>query len=183
MGSTVGPPARIELADGIGLQRHHPAHAPGFVAAIAASMDELVAWMPWASPASVDVEAQRRRMEEAVARWDSGIERSYTLLSPGGEVIGSVGLHDRVGPGALEIGYWLHTAWTGRGVMTSAVGAVTAAGLAVAGIGRIEIHCDEANVRSAAIPARLGYRLDRVEDDAVQAPAETGRSMVWVFPP
>ena len=51
------------------------------------------------------------------------------------------------------------------------------------GLGRVEIHCDEANHRSAAIPRRLGYRLDRVEDDAIAAPGESGRSMVWVFPP
>ena len=44
----------------------------------------------------------------------------------------------------------------------------------------MEIHCDEANVRSAAVPRRLGYRLDRIEDDEVTAPAETGRSMVWI---
>ena len=44
----------------------------------------------------------------------------------------------------------------------------------------MEIHCDEANVRSAAVPRRLGYRLDRIEDDDVTAPGEIGRSMIWV---
>jgi RimJ/RimL family protein N-acetyltransferase len=48
---------------------------------------------------------------------------------------------------------------------------------------RVEIHCDEGNVRSQGVPTRLGYRLARVEDDGVQAPAEVGRSMIWVFPP
>ena len=45
---------------------------------------------------------------------------------------------------------------------------------------RVEIHCDEANVRSAAIPERLGYRLDRIEDDEIATPGETGRSMIWI---
>jgi RimJ/RimL family protein N-acetyltransferase len=48
---------------------------------------------------------------------------------------------------------------------------------------RVEIHCDEANVRSAAVPRRLGYRLDRIEDDRVSAPGDLGRSMIWVWPP
>jgi len=33
---------------------------------------------------------------------------------------------------------------------------------------------------SAAVPRRLGYRLERIEPDEVLAPAETGRSMIWV---
>jgi RimJ/RimL family protein N-acetyltransferase len=48
------------------------------------------------------------------------------------------------------------------------------------GIDRVEIHCDEANTRSAAVPQRLGYRLDRIQDVGVQAPFEIGRGMVWI---
>jgi len=46
----------------------------------------------------------------------------------------------------------------------------------------VEIHCDKANVRSQAVPRRLGYHLDRIEADDIKAPAEIGRSMVWIFP-
>ena len=53
----------------------------------------------------------------------------------------------------------------------------------VDGVSRVEIHCDEANVRSAAVARRLGYRLDRIEPDVVSAPGDLGRSMIWVSPP
>ena len=43
----------------------------------------------------------------------------------------------------------------------------------------VEIHCDEANVASQAIPRRLGYRLEAIEDRAITAPGEVGRHMVW----
>ena len=42
------------------------------------------------------------------------------------------------------------------------------------------IVCDEANLRSAAIPQRLGYTLDRVETRAAEAPGETGRMQIWI---
>ncbi|MEZ0096298.1 hypothetical protein [Streptacidiphilus sp. EB129] len=49
---------------------------------------------------------------------------------------------------------------------------------------RERFHCalrwPQANVRSAAVPRRLGYRLDRIEGDGVKAPAESGRGMVWI---
>jgi RimJ/RimL family protein N-acetyltransferase len=44
---------------------------------------------------------------------------------------------------------------------------------------RVEIHCDEANQRSAAVPARLGYRLAEVVDHERMTPGETGRRLVW----
>jgi len=57
---------------------------------------------------------------------------------------------------------------------------LTDAALAIDDVDRVEIHCDQANVRSAAVPERLGYRLDRIEDDEIVVPGETGRSMIWV---
>jgi RimJ/RimL family protein N-acetyltransferase len=97
-------------------------------------------------------------------------------------VVGAAGLHRRIGPRAIEIGYWVHVDHTGRGIATRVAAALTEAALALPDVDRVEIHCDRANVRSAAIPRRLGYRLERIEDDDVTAPAETGRSMVWVHP-
>ena len=91
------------------------------------------------------------------------------------------GLHDRLGGGGLEIGYWLAPAATGRGLMTRIAGHLTDLALAFDGIERVEIHCDAANSKSAAIPERLGYRLDRIIDsDRPQAPGDTGRDMIWV---
>ena len=41
--------------------------------------------------------------------------------------------------------------------------------------------CDEANDRSRRIPERLGFGLDRTEDVVIEAPAETGRRLIWVI--
>jgi RimJ/RimL family protein N-acetyltransferase len=48
-------------------------------------------------------------------------------------------------------------------------------------IEEVDIHCDEANLASAAIPRRLGFRLAQIVDDEVDAPAESGRTMKWVM--
>ncbi|MEA2671278.1 MAG: hypothetical protein QOG45_1498 [Chloroflexota bacterium] len=53
--------------------------------------------------------------------------------------------------------------------------------LAIPGVSRVEIHCDAANHASAGVARRLGFRLDRVVDNAVRTPAETGRAMIWVL--
>ena len=105
------------------------------------------------------------------------------MTLPGdGAIVGGCGLHRRVGEGGLEIGYWVHVDHGRRGIATALARALTDAALALPDVDRVEIHCDEANVRSAAVPRRLGYRLDRIDDDEVTAPAEIGRSLIWVRP-
>jgi RimJ/RimL family protein N-acetyltransferase len=165
------------------LRRPELDDADAIAEAVAASLTELVRWMPWASAAAADPAMQRRRLEDVVAHWDDGSDFSYVVTADDGAVIGGMGLHARLGPGALEIGYWLRTDYTGRGIATACAAALTNAALALGGITRVEIHCDQANQRSAAIPRRLGYRLDRVEPDEVAAPGEIGQSMIWVYPP
>jgi RimJ/RimL family protein N-acetyltransferase len=171
-------PDRVD-AGAVVLRRHRLEDAPALVDAIDASFEHLHPWMPWAAepPSLADQEAVVAAM---AGQWDTGEAYVYGIHDRDGAVLGTVGLHARVGPRALDIGYWLHAGHTGKGVATRAAGALTDAGLALPGVDRIEIHCDVANTASAAIPERLGYRLDRVEDHEREAPAETGRRMIWV---
>jgi RimJ/RimL family protein N-acetyltransferase len=146
-----------------------------------ASLEHLRPFLPWAKPEAVTIEAEREWTRHAEAQWDAGAEYIYLLRqADGGPVLGSFGLHRRLEANAIEIGYWLHVDYTGRGYATAAAGALTQAGLALAGIEWVEIHTDVANTASAAIPQRLGYQLDRVIDHAIDSPSETGRRQVWV---
>jgi len=95
-------------------------------------------------------------------------------------LVGAIGLHRRVGDAGIEIGYWIAEAQTRRGFGTAAAEALTAVALELPGVRRVEIHCDEANAASAAIPRKLGYRLDRVIAHEPEAPGESGRRMIWV---
>ena len=62
----------------------------------------------------------------------------------------------------LELGYWLRSAKTGNGIMTEAVNALTRYAFEIVGAKRLEIQCDKENVKSRAVPERLGYKLDAV---------------------
>lgn len=71
--------------------------------------------------------------------------------------MGGTGLHPRVGPGALEIGYWISVRHVGRGYATEAAAALTRVAFEVHGVERMEIRCDPRNEASAAVPRKLGY--------------------------
>ncbi len=148
--------------------------------AIVASFEHLNPWMRWlAEPPTLD---HQRAYGEAVATsWPTrGGDFAYGIFDPNGTVLGAIGLHDRIGPAALEITYWCHVAHVGRDVITRSATVLTEIALSLPGIDRVEIRCDAANLRSAAVPRRLGYRLDRTEPRERRAPADSGRALFWV---
>ena len=177
----VYPPEHIEI-DEFHLRRYTRDDALALHETIKASYDELHPWMPWCVQ-PVKIEDQVDFIERGFLAWATGRAFDYRISAADGAQIGSISLMDRIGPGGLEIGYWLRTDVTGGGIITRAVRRLAEIGLGLPEITRIEIHCDAANVRSAAVPKRLGYRLDTIlERVEPKAPGETERQMVWVTP-
>lgn len=171
-------PERVEL-DGLVVRRLLLDDLDTRYRAILASHDHLRPWMAWAAEPPTEQE-HRERFQRAVL-WPSGRTYHFGIFDEqGAALFGMAAVHDRLGPGAVEIGYWCHIDHVGRGVITRSVGELTRILLRLPQVDQVEIRCDEANVRSAAVPERLGYRLDRFEDREVRAPAESGRDMVWI---
>ena len=165
----------------VDLRRWHPDDAAALAAAVIESQEQLRPWMPWADHYDEDRAAEFLR--DCAAHWSSGSDFNYAITI-GGQIVGSAGLHDRVGAGGLEIGYWVHSDWTGRGIATDATAALTKAALALPGISRVEIYHDAANAASGRIPAKLGYaRLGERPSRGLwpPAPGETGTDVVWQF--
>lgn len=153
------PPKRIERQRLV-LRCWEAADAQLFESALRDSREHIGAWIPpaWDEPSELD--AIVRRLEQFRAEFHAGIGFVYAMLdATETKVLGEAGLMPRIGPGALEIGYWVHVDHVGRGLATEATHALTLAGLALPEVDRIEIHCDPANVPSAAVPRRLGYHL------------------------
>jgi RimJ/RimL family protein N-acetyltransferase len=174
------PPEEVE-AGPVLLRRLRAEDALPLAAAVRASMDHLRPWMGWLTPDAGEVATRQAWIAEAGAMWDAGSDYVYAILVVAEAVLaGTIGLHRRVGEGGIEIGYWVSAGHTRRGYATAASAALTATALALPGVTRVEIHCDMVNAASAGVPRKLGYRLDRTESHVPQAPAESGRRMIWV---
>ena len=172
-GRGVLAPEEVEN-DGVVLRRLTAADAAAVSRAATESLEHLRPWMPWATPEGTSFEAQRERLEGPASSWNSGSGYEYGMFLPDGTLVGGCGLHRRIGPSALEIGYWVHVDHTRRGIATAAAGALTGVGFSLRGIERMEIHCDEANLASAAVPPKLGYRLTGTIEHEPEAPGEVG---------
>ena len=149
--------------------------AGALLAAIERSLPELRRFMPWAMEVPT-IHSVETFLEGVV----SGTPMGFGLYEAGGALVGGFGLHDRRGPGILEMGYWVRSDRAGRGYATAAARALTGAAFERASdVDRIEIRCDPANLASGAIPRKLGYRLVDDVDVPVEAEAQTGRQLVW----
>jgi RimJ/RimL family protein N-acetyltransferase len=156
------PPYRI-VTDRLVVRCWQPADAAALKEAIDASLDHLRPWMPWAwnEPESVALKMQRVRRFRG--NFDLGLDFVYGIFDRDeSRVLGGSGLHTRAGEGALEIGYWVRADSTGMGLITESSAALTRAAFELCGVDRVEIHCDPANTRSAAVPIRLGYTEEGV---------------------
>jgi RimJ/RimL family protein N-acetyltransferase len=174
------PPERVE-AGPVVVRRVHTTDAGAIAAAVSTSLDYLQPWMPWATPEAAERASQLARVAEADHNWESGIGYVYSVLTADrGTLVGEIALHRRPADASIEMGYWIAASQAGRGYGTSASRALTAVALALPGVDRVEIHCDAANVASAAIARKLGYKLDRIEERHPEAPGESGRLMIWV---
>lgn len=171
------PPAEL-AAGGVLLRRRAEGDLEAVHEAVVASLPELRAWMPWA--AGYDEASAREYVQTTTAAWERGEEFAYAVVDPtDGTVVGGAGLHRRIGPGGLEIGYWVRTDRTGRGVATRAAAALAAAALALPGVTHVEIHHDEANPASGAVARKLGFHEVARAPGKPEAPAESGVEVRW----
>ena len=132
-------------------------------AAICESIEELRPWMPWAQqPPTIDESEENVRVAR-LKFLDRSDLRLHIFYRETGEFIGASGLH-RIDweTRKFEIGYWIRTSQSGKGLMTEAVEGIANFAIRSLLANRIEIRCDSLNTRSARIAERLGFTLEGV---------------------
>jgi RimJ/RimL family protein N-acetyltransferase len=161
----------------------NPSDAVLLKEAIDSSLDHLRPWMPWAEQEPTEVEAKVELLRSFRGRFDLGQDFTYGILDPDEKrVLGGTGLHTRIGQGALEIGYWIRADCINRGLATEVAAALTRVAFEVNQVNRVEIHCDPSNVRSAAVPRKLGFTHEATLRQRVPGcGGELRDEMIWTL--
>ena len=166
------------VAGSLTIRSWHEADAEGLSEAIAASIDHLHPFLPWVAAEPLSLAERRAQIARWTAEADAGGDEVVGLFLDH-RVVGGSGLHRRIGPGGLEIGYWVHVDFTRRGIASAASRALTAYAFAMPDIDRVEIHHDAGNIASEGVPRGLGFRLVGEQAQDAKAPAETGVHRIW----
>jgi ribosomal-protein-serine acetyltransferase len=153
---------------------------PSFQQAVLENLDHLRPWMPWVATEPVPIEERAALVERWARAADEGTDWMVGIFLDG-LVAGSAGLHQRRGPGVLEIGYWVHRSFTGRGIATLTSYLLTEFAFGNEKTDAVEIWHDSANVRSGVVPRRLGYEFvdERPADPGGGSPGDAGTDYRW----
>lgn len=123
---------------------------------VKASMPELIPWMPWCHPGYAITET-RNWLEAQVEAFKDGTAFEFAIESPSGRHIGACGLNgiDRANRRA-NLGYWVRSDVSGRGVATAAVLLLRDWGFAHTDLMRMEIVVAVENLASLRVAEKAG---------------------------
>ncbi|MDU0154651.1 GNAT family N-acetyltransferase [Bacillus cabrialesii] len=126
--------------------------------AIRDSFSELKAWLPFAQelPTVEETEINLRNAHINFLKRESFRFLIFDKASNNFIGITSLQRIDWTIP-KCEIGYWVNTKFGGNGNMTEAIKKLATFGLHNIKFRRIEIRCESTNLKSRAIPEKLGF--------------------------
>ena len=126
--------------------------------AVAESRDHLRPWLPFAD-AHQTIEESRDWIIHTMVQWLLREELAMGIWDAASKrYLGGTGYHPHNwDTGYFEIGYWIRASEEGHGYITEAVRWLANYAFDTLKANRLEIRCDEQNVRSAAVPRRLGF--------------------------
>ncbi|MEZ4862538.1 MAG: GNAT family N-acetyltransferase [Caldilineaceae bacterium] len=145
------------------LRGPRPGDTAEFHTAFVESLPALRPWFTWAT-FTPTLETSAAFVENSHGGFQDRHQLDWFLFLQNTQTfIGVVSLHS-AGTMFMDwsratqlLSYWLRTGYTGHGYMTEAVSVIVDLAFALANINRLEIHCNVANTRSAAVAKRLGF--------------------------
>jgi ribosomal-protein-serine acetyltransferase len=115
----------------------------------------LARWMPWAAAQTLEDTREFIRTSRRQLGDNQGFQVAMVI---DGRIAGVLGFHRLNWPNrSTSIGYWIAEHAQGHGTVTEAARALTDYAFETWKLNRVEIRAGVENVRSRAIPERLGF--------------------------
>jgi RimJ/RimL family protein N-acetyltransferase len=125
-------------------------------------MEEIAKWMPWCHTDYSYTDCYKW-IELSVRKWAKGDEYSFAITDiESGSIIGGCGLN-RINEsrGQANLGYWVHSAWTGRGIATEAAYLTVRFGFDTLKLHMINVMVAIENKASIRVADKLGAHKRR----------------------
>lgn len=169
------------ITDRLLIRCYHPGDAQMLLEAITNSLDHLKKWMPWARTEPSSLDSKKELLKKFEHEYVQKIDYNFGIFNRQQDtLIGSAGLHTRIGPKSREIGYWINSRYLNKGYATESTKALIKVGFEYHQIDNIEIHCDPKNIASQKIPKKLGFDLTDIrKSNATRPDGKPRDTMIW----
>lgn len=134
-------------------------HCEEFFALVKKNLERLLVWSPWISEVET-VEKTRIFIRKKLQRFADGNGFTAGFFQKN-LLIGLIALEYIDWANRMtEIGYWLDSEAEGKGLITKACPILIDYAFKELKMNRVQIRCASENVRSRAIPEKLGFRQE-----------------------
>lgn len=144
-------------------------HAEAIFALVDANRGHLRQWLPW-----VDAEVSPKEVRDYIRKMREKFAAGTGLVTGvwfQGRLVGAIGFVNlELESRWAEIGYWLDAQAQGQGIITRSCRALINYAFDDLQLNRIVIRCAEGNLKSRAIPEKLGFQLEGQL-----------RQMIWLY--
>ena len=150
------------LEAGITIRPYRVEDAPALYEAAIASVEEIRPFMPWCHE-GLTVEQARAWIEDHVTAFESRMAFEFVIMAADGSVLGSCGVNqiDEVKHRG-NLGYWVRTSATGRGVATAAIQQVVRWVFENTNLDKLEVVVSTRNAASIRAAEKAGATREGV---------------------
>lgn len=146
----------------ITIRHYRETDAPEVCEAVRESLSELMPWMPWCHPqySERDAVSWIRATLDGLA---TGSLYDFAVFDADGRYVGGCGVNQiRHAESLANLGYWVRSSRTGRGIGSAAVLKVAEWTWQHTALDRLEIVAAVDNLRSQRVAEKVGARYERI---------------------
>lgn len=149
------------ISDDLELRLLEPRYSEDVFKEIEKNREYLSKWFPWVEKTNSS-EDTRAFINFELQRFANNNGFSTGIFYKD-KYIGNIGIHDiNWNLKMTSIGYWLSSDYQGLGIMTTCCKEILKHGFNLMGLNKIEVRARIDNVKSIAIPVRLGFKQEGV---------------------
>ncbi|UCH42166.1 MAG: GNAT family N-acetyltransferase [Dehalococcoidales bacterium] len=175
----------IEITDGfITLRPYQMSDIDSLYEAVRESITEVSLWMPWCH-SEYSIEESTTWVEGLPERWEMGTSFDFAITkAKNGQYCGGCGLnHLRYDIGLANLGYWVRTNETRKGIATAATLLLARFGFKELRLNRVEIMVAVGNIASLRIAEKSGATREGVLRNRLLLNGEPGDAVLFSFVP
>ena len=151
----------ITVSENIVLELTAPKHAGELFQAVDNNREHLSRYLPWVGNMQ-SVKDFDNYINNCEVQYREKTDISFVIIS-NGKLAGRIGLHHiNQQNKAGAIGYWLSKKFEGQGIILQSCKAIIQFGFDQLGLHRIEIKAAVDNMKSQAVPRKLGFTQEGI---------------------
>lgn len=151
----------FRIDDDLKLMLPEPQMADALTNVVLTNLPRLKPWMPWAVD-DYSIEHCRQWIQKTISEFATDGRFSAVIVHRG-EYAGAIGFHNLdTRNRSAEVGYWIAGEFEGRGIITRCCRVVVDHLFETMQLNRVQINCNVENIKSRAIPERLGFKLEGI---------------------